>query len=86
MTRGANAEGVDHSQPGVSGAAKPRRATPGCNTPTRKSPKPRRGSPSKVEIHGHSRVARSLAVETWPPFLYFDFLAGGFLGPRGCFW
>ena len=34
----------------------------------------------------HFRLAMSLAVETWPPFLYFDFFGGGFLGPRGCFW
>ncbi len=24
-------------------------------------------------------------METYPPFLYFDFFGGGFLGPCGCF-
>lgn len=31
------------------------------------------------------RMAISFAVETCPPFLYLDFLGGGFFGPRGCF-
>jgi len=45
-----------------------------------------KGQPFQGADSCHFRLAMSLAVETWPPFLYFDFFGGGFLGPRGCFW